>query len=71
MSAPRKLTADEIAYVKRIASIKRRIRERLGRLPTTEKLAESLKVSPRCIERVASDEYGSPLSAGSVVSPDN
>lgn len=52
MSAPRKLTPDEIAYVQKVVSIKRRIRERL---PTTEQLAAQFNVSPRLIDRVSCD----------------
>lgn len=64
MSAPRRLTPDEIDYVKRIAGTKRRIRERLGKLPTTEQLAERLNVSPRTIERIACDDYvGNPVGS--------
>jgi AraC-like DNA-binding protein len=58
MSAPRRLTPDQIAHVKRIAARQRRIRALLGKLPTTEKLAEELHVSPRLIERVSCDWYG-------------
>lgn len=52
MSAPRKLTPDEIAYVQKVVGIKRRIRERL---PTTEQLAARFNVSPRLIDRVSCD----------------
>jgi hypothetical protein len=54
MSAPRRLSPEQIAYVKRVAAIKRRIRERL---PTTEQLANRLSVSPRLIDRVSCDGY--------------
>jgi hypothetical protein len=57
VSAPRRLTVEQIVYVKRVAAIKRRIIAKLEQLPTAEELAERLKVSPRTIERVSSDGY--------------
>lgn len=54
MSAPRRLTDEQIAYVKRVTAMKRRIAARLKRLPTAEQLAEEFHVSSRAIERYAS-----------------
>jgi hypothetical protein len=57
VSAHRRLTDDQIDYVKRVTAIKRRIVERLKRLPTNAQLAESLDCSQRLIERVSCGGY--------------
>lgn len=51
MSAHRKLTDDDIAYVRRIAGIRRRIAARLKKLPTNDQIAAKLGVSTRLVDR--------------------
>jgi hypothetical protein len=57
VSAPRRLTVEQIVYVKRVAAIKRRIVARLARMPTAAQLAEELHISQRSIERISNDGY--------------
>jgi hypothetical protein len=61
MSAPRKLTDDQIDYVRRVSAIKRRIVARLRKLPTNAAMAEAMDCSQRLIERLVSD--GAPDSS--------
>lgn len=51
MSARRKLTDDQIAYIRKVAGVRRRIIARLKKIPTNDQLAARFEVSPRLIDR--------------------
>jgi hypothetical protein len=57
VSAHRRLTDQQIAYIKRIAAGRREAEKAVRAFPTNAALAEELHVSQRLIERVSSDGY--------------
>ena len=60
MSARPVLTAEQIAYIRRVAGLRRRIAGRLRKLPTNAKMAEDFNCSQRVIDRYSSDDAVSP-----------
>ena len=63
MSARPVLTEKQIAYIRRVADIRRRIVARLRKLPTNAQMAEDFNCSQRVVDRYSSD------SAHDAVSP--
>ena len=68
MSARPRLTDEQIAYARRVADIKRRIVQRLKRLPTNAALAEKLGCNQRYLEQIIAGEARI-VSRGTPASP--